>query len=283
MMFRNDSHETFVEKFKESRPDAEAYTFLTEYIASTAPITVRHDACGTEFTVSAVSLIRKQSPSRCPVCYSRKAVSKTIKEIKNELASYGHGSFQLLDSQIIDDDYLLTIKHKPCDNVFKIKRSEMLKEGLHCDGCEANGIPILVEKHRSIVIPLRISVDSKGAYEVVSAFKGYDEPIKIHDNRTEATFEMIYSDFIDALYIEFPQRIFDEVMEDQAIGDYLDNYVLSQSDGRYEILNPYKYEGLDDPVTIYDTELDEEKYITYEILKKLLEKKDKADKEVDKE
>lgn len=283
MMFRNDSHETFVEKFKESRPDAEAYTFLTEYIASTAPITVRHDACGTEFAVSAVSLIRKQSPSRCPVCYSRKAVSKTMKEIKNELASYGHDSFELLDSQIIDDDYLLKIKHNICGNVIKIKRSDMLIEGLHCDECAADIIPILVEKHRSIITPLRIRVDSKGAYEVVSAFKGYGEPIKIHDNRTEATFEMIYSDFIDALYIEFPQRIFDEVMEDKAIRDYLDNYVLNQSNGRYEILNPYKYKGLDNPVTIYDTELDEEKHITFEILSKLLEEKDKTDKEEDKE
>lgn len=275
-MFRNRSHENFIAKFKDSRKDAEEYTFLTEYIASNAPITVRHEPCETVFEVQPVRLTRRRSPAKCPKCGNHTTKKKTPQDIEKEVHLYGKGQFSLVSDLIGNGLHRLTVEHTECGYQFEIYRNNMVIWGLSCPNCEKEKVVTPNECRIAATIELRVDHLSDGKYKVISTYSGYNDNITVRNTETKNQEEVPYSRFMNRLKIEFPDREVDKEREREIIQSCIEDEVFRESSGRYKLISPY--EGYKGRVEVLDTQTNRVDKITYSSLRARIRKMDNYQK-----
>lgn len=264
-MFRNTTHEVFLTKFNNNHPDAKEYTFMNEYIASTALITVRHDVCGLIFEVQPVRLTRKRSPAKCPNCGTRNTKKKTVEEVSDEVQHYGHGHFTLINDESANGFHKLTIKHKECDYSFEIFRNNMVIWGLSCPNCEKKKKVTPHECRIVSVLESRISQLSDGKYELIHGYSGNNPNILVLNTETQESEEIPHIAFMNRLKVEFPDRKIDKERERKALQACVEDEVVSESFGRYKLISPY--EGYKGRVDVLDTVTGRVDRITYTSLR----------------
>lgn len=260
-MFRNTTHQAFLTKFQNNHPHAEEYTFLSEYIASNAPITVKHESCGQIFEIAPVRLTRRHSPAKCPKCGNRSTKKKTVEDITDEVHRYGHGQFCLISDEVGWGSHKLTIQHNECGYSFKLYRNNMVVWGLSCPNCEKRKKVTPRECRTVSILESRIDQLSDGKYQLIHGYSGNNPNIVILNTETKDVEEVPHLSFMSRLKTEFPDRKIDKEREMQVLQTCVEDEVANESLGRYRLVSPY--EGCRGRVAVLDTVTERVDIINY--------------------
>lgn len=259
MIFTKKPFERFEADFKRNRDDAEEYTFHSRYIASNAPITVKHEVCGTLFDSTPSELTRKSYPKRCPVCHEvRKPL--TFQQMEYEIKTLGKDAFTLLK-----DDFEktrtrhLTIRHDVCGTVFKAYRHNLFYTGMHCPRCDTTDKKKGPRIRSTEEVRAQITRDSGGKYTLISDYQGNKADIVIRNNETGVEHTSPYFLFRRELTKEFPRRKSNQKRKRSQTE--VEAFIQTESKGRFELKS--KYKGVREPVTVLDTLTGETDTIQY--------------------
>lgn len=263
-MFNTKPMTNFLAGFKNKRPDAAEYEFVSPYIASTAPIEVKHLVCGKTFDTTPINMTRKDYWQVCPHCNKPRNSMKTFEDIKEEIEVLGKGEFELLkDVTDKERNHLLTIKHHECGAEFEAYRNNVVTWKLICPNCKAGASKRKSVKVSTEQMKKRIKRESLGRYELISEYQGSKEPVVILDTETNEEDILLTSNLYakmrkinPALKPRKQRRLSQEEVEEKIIRD---------SDGRYKIVGPYK--GSEYKVDVLDTETGEITNINYQTLR----------------
>lgn len=264
-MLRGDSHEKFLGKFEKQRADHDEFEFLTEYIASTAPLTVRHTVCGNSFQTSATKLLRKKSPYQCPFCLENKTKLIMETQIKKEVEIHGNGHYTLLHDDASKGQHHLTLRHGECGKIFKAYRNNIIVWGVRCPDCtedERKSKSRLSQEEAEN----NISESSRGKYKLVSEYEGYSEDVLFLNTETNEEEILTYGGLRHKIKQEFGNSSVAKEDKQKEVREYVEE----SSDGRYELRSPYK--GYNEKILVKDHDTGALDEISYAALRLRIKK-----------
>ena len=115
------------------------YTFLDQYINSQTKIQVKHNKCGHIYKVKPNNFLRGY---RCPYCNGN--AKKTDNQFKREVYALVGSDYIFLD-EYVANKIKLRVKHKKCNNVYKVTPSDFLT-GYRCPFCNSPKGEVAINK-----------------------------------------------------------------------------------------------------------------------------------------
>lgn len=162
------------------------YKILTPFVSLGETITVRHEVCGEEFSVTGNTFIKGKKQEICPVCKRKKRLEKALKKLKDI-----HGDdYVLLNPEDFESTTKpLRFKHVKCNSILDKTFSALWSvKGEFCSECSPS--IDTTSKLKSYVFRR-----FKGEYTVAGEYIKSEIPIAFRHKKCRRLFYMSSKDF----------------------------------------------------------------------------------------
>lgn len=224
------SNETFLSRvFNEV---AEEYVFLDDYQGIDKKILARHEKCGYKYQVTPYHFLHRKQ--RCPNC--NKFKKKTPKEFAKEFKKVLGNDYELI-SEYKGAKKIITVKHRPCGNVY----TQIAHEAIIGKGCLACAQKVFIggrakQKKDFREEFLKLSCRE---YELLSDYKGDSEKICVKHVGCGLVYQVAAGSFLQgrrcpkcAIKIRAERQTWSQ-------SDF-ENFVANNGDNEYQVIGCYE-------------------------------------------
>lgn len=136
---RKEKAEKVIEGYRKTYEDrlkklhGSEYTIVSPYKGANNYIKVRHNPCGREYWVNAMSLLEGAECKECIYKRYSKAYVKTTDQYAKEVNRVSNGEYELV-GKYVDTKTYVKIRHKSCGTVYKVY-PYLFQRGRRCPVC----------------------------------------------------------------------------------------------------------------------------------------------------
>lgn len=162
------------------------YKILTPFVHLGELITIRHEECGKEFTVTGNTFMKANHHEICPVCKKKKRLESALSKLKK---IHGDDYILLNPEDFESTTKPLKFKHTKCGAILDKTFSALLSvKGEYCSECSPN-----IDSTRKL--KAYVFKRFKGEYTVASEYIKAEIPVKFRHKKCGRAFYMSSKDF----------------------------------------------------------------------------------------
>lgn len=226
-MKRMKSNSEFLKEVKD-RVGTE-YTFLEPYKGCTTKIKVKHNKCGTVYTVLPPNFLRGKRCPKCQQAISNKKRTRSPQQFLKEVYELVGTEYTVL-TPYVKARKKVKIKHEVCGSIYEVTPAHFLS-GRKCPRCHINQLAIDRTKTQHEFEKEVYSILGKD-YKVLSSYKGYKQTIimkhLVCGNTYYTTPESITTNHTNCAYCN------------QSIGEHQVTLILKRNHIEFEIQKGFK-------------------------------------------
>lgn len=195
----------------------EEYSILSDYVDTNTPVEFKHVVCGTTFKMKPISFFKSQTKCSNKDCKHKIHAKINEDKFAKRVDSLGY----IIKSEYLGIDEMMIFECKKCHTNFKLNKASKIYESVetsHCPNCSS------IERILSFADKFTQAFNNMfgDEFEIVSEYKGCDNPIKILHKRCGNISEYYRASRTLTDYL-YPCKCCNITKGEKSIMNYLDN------------------------------------------------------------